>query len=145
MPVLGALFRSVRYQRNLTELVIMATPEIVAPQNPDQVLPIPGNDLMDPDDWELFGRGVIERGQSGYASGLVPPAAMPSAGDDAFIGQLATEGTDGETETTKGPPAAEPTKDGGREAILVPANSAAGSGGDEATRARAGRASRARR
>lgn len=137
MPILGSLFRSVRYQRNLSELVIMATPEIVAPQNPDQVLPIAGNDLMDPDDWELFGLGVLERGQSGYVSGLLPPAAMPSAGDDGFIDLLATEGTDGGMEITEGhAPAAEPTKDDGRRAILVPA----GSGRDEATPAGAGRA-----
>lgn len=142
MPVLGALFRSVRYQRNLTELVIMVTPEIVAPQNPDQVLPIPGNDLMDPDDWELFGLGVLERGQSGYASGLLPPAVMLPAGDGAATGQLATERSEGEAETTQsGSPAAEPAEDDARRAILVPASSTAGPGGDESTRAGAGRAS----
>jgi Flp pilus assembly secretin CpaC len=39
MPILGALFRSVQYQRNQTELVVMVTPRLVEGINPDQVLP----------------------------------------------------------------------------------------------------------
>lgn len=60
MPVLGALFSSVEYQRNQTELVILVTPELVAAMNPDQVSPVPGQFMTDPNDYELFGLGMLE-------------------------------------------------------------------------------------
>ena len=37
IPILGALFQSDRFERNETELVIIVTPYIVKPVNPDQV------------------------------------------------------------------------------------------------------------
>ncbi|HEY8750466.1 MAG TPA: type II and III secretion system protein family protein [Tepidisphaeraceae bacterium] len=37
IPILGALFRSVRYERSETELVVMVTPRLAAGMNPDQV------------------------------------------------------------------------------------------------------------
>jgi Flp pilus assembly secretin CpaC len=37
LPILGALFRSRDYQRKETELMIMVTPFIAKPMNPDQV------------------------------------------------------------------------------------------------------------
>jgi pilus assembly protein CpaC len=54
IPVLGALFSSVRYQRRETELVILVTPELVTPMDPHQVPPIPGGDMTSPDDAALF-------------------------------------------------------------------------------------------
>ena len=60
VPVLGALFRSVEYRKSLSELVIMVTPEIVAPLNPDQVPPTPGEFLRAPNDWQLYLLGMIE-------------------------------------------------------------------------------------
>ncbi|MCG3136429.1 MAG: hypothetical protein HJJLKODD_00262 [Phycisphaerae bacterium] len=58
VPVLGALFRSTEYQRNITELVILVTPELVSPMNPDQVPPLPGDSHRDPNDWQFFGLGM---------------------------------------------------------------------------------------
>jgi pilus assembly protein CpaC len=60
VPVLGTLFSSVDYQKNLTELVILVTPELVDAMLPDQVPPVPGEKMTDPNDWELFGLGMIE-------------------------------------------------------------------------------------
>ena len=60
VPVLGALFRSVEYRRNLTELVILVTPEIVAPLSPDQVPPVPGQHITPPNDWQLYMLAMIE-------------------------------------------------------------------------------------
>ena len=60
VPILGALFRSVEYRKNLTELVILVTPEIVAPLNPDEVPSLPGQLLRDPNDWQLYMLGMIE-------------------------------------------------------------------------------------
>ena len=60
IPVLGALFSSVQYQSNETELVVLVTPELVAPLTPDQITYLPGAEHMPPNDWELFGLGQIE-------------------------------------------------------------------------------------
>ena len=54
LPVLGPLFRSVRYQRKETELVVLVTPRIIAPMNPDQVPALPGEDWRHPDEFNLF-------------------------------------------------------------------------------------------
>jgi len=66
LPVLGALFSSQDYQQSETELVVLVTPELVAPLNPDQVTYIPGADHIAPNDWELFGLGKLD-GEGGGA------------------------------------------------------------------------------
>lgn len=60
LPVLGALFRSVEYQANESELVVLVTPELVAPLNPGQVVYVPGTDHLRPNDWELMALGQLE-------------------------------------------------------------------------------------
>ena len=60
LPIIGVLFRSVRYQKNETELIIIVTPELIEPLNPAQVGPIPGENLRDPNNFRLFGLGQIE-------------------------------------------------------------------------------------
>lgn len=60
VPVLGSMFRSVEYQRDLTELMILVTPELVTAMQPDQVPPVPGQNMTHPNDWELYGLGMIE-------------------------------------------------------------------------------------
>ena len=54
LPVLGTLFRSVRYQRKETELVVLVTPQLVEAMNPDQVPSAPGEHWRDPNELELF-------------------------------------------------------------------------------------------
>ena len=54
VPILGALFRSVRYERLETELVVLVTPELVSGMNPDQVPPITGEHWRYPSEGELF-------------------------------------------------------------------------------------------
>jgi pilus assembly protein CpaC len=54
LPVLGALFRSVRYQRQETELVVLVTPRLVEPLNPDQVPTAPGEKWRHPSEAQLF-------------------------------------------------------------------------------------------
>jgi pilus assembly protein CpaC len=61
VPILGALFRSVEYQRSLTELVILVTPELVSPLEPHQKVRVPGEELTDPNDFELYALGLLER------------------------------------------------------------------------------------
>ncbi len=60
LPIFGALFRSVNYQRTRSELVILVTPEIVAPMSPSQVPDLPGKEVEDPDDYELYALGLLE-------------------------------------------------------------------------------------
>lgn len=60
VPVLGALFSSVEYQRSTTELVILVTPELVSSMQPDQVTAVPGQEMTPPNDFELFGLGLLE-------------------------------------------------------------------------------------
>jgi pilus assembly protein CpaC len=54
LPVLGALFRSVRYQKKQTELVVLVTPYLVSGMNPDQVPTLPGEHWRDPTEKQLF-------------------------------------------------------------------------------------------
>ena len=54
LPVLGALFSSVSYQRDETELVVMVTPYLVSPMNPDQVTAMPGQHWRYPTESDLF-------------------------------------------------------------------------------------------
>jgi len=68
LPVLGALFRSVSYERSETELVILVTPELACPLNPDQVSHIPGRGDFSPNDWQLYGLGMLEGNTKGHAA-----------------------------------------------------------------------------
>ncbi|NLG42324.1 MAG: type II and III secretion system protein family protein [Phycisphaerae bacterium] len=60
VPVLGALFSSVDYQSQETELVVLVTPELVAPLSPDQIAYVPGAEMVNPNDCELFFGGQLE-------------------------------------------------------------------------------------
>ena len=54
VPILGALFRSVRYERNESELVVLVTPRLVEAMNPDQVPSLPGERWRYPTEGELL-------------------------------------------------------------------------------------------
>jgi pilus assembly protein CpaC len=70
IPIIGALFRSVRYQQEDTELVVLATVSLVEPLSVARPRPLPG-DLHDaPSDWELYAGGHIE----GRTPGKISPA-----------------------------------------------------------------------
>ena len=61
LPVLGPLFRSVRYQNKETELVILVTANLVEPMNIDpKTAPLPGMLHKAPNDWKLYIDGDIE-------------------------------------------------------------------------------------
>lgn len=54
LPVLGTLFSSIEYQKQNTELVVLVTPQLVEALDPDQVGPLPGADITEPDDMEFY-------------------------------------------------------------------------------------------
>lgn len=60
IPVLGALFTSVQYQTDETEMIVLVTPELVSPISPDQIGYIPGDDRSHPNDLELYLLGEID-------------------------------------------------------------------------------------
>ncbi len=60
LPILGAMFSSTAYERSMTELVVLVTPQLVEPLDPHQVPPPPGSLITEPNDFELFGLGKLE-------------------------------------------------------------------------------------
>lgn len=54
IPVLGALFRSVQYQDNQTELVVLVTPVLVHAMDPADVTPVPGEHWRNPNNAQLY-------------------------------------------------------------------------------------------
>jgi Flp pilus assembly secretin CpaC len=71
LPVLGALFRSVRYTHGETELVVLVTACVVEPSSAIGPRPLPGDLHVPPDDWEFYLLGRIE----GATSSPAPPDA----------------------------------------------------------------------
>lgn len=70
VPVLGALFRSASYQQHETDLVVIVTPQLVAPGTPGHPLaspleqPLPGNDA----DFFLMGQSEVGKKYKDYVS-----------------------------------------------------------------------------
>jgi pilus assembly protein CpaC len=49
IPILGVIFRNIRYSNEETELLMMVTPKIVRPLNPDEIPALP-TELMEPEE-----------------------------------------------------------------------------------------------
>jgi pilus assembly protein CpaC len=83
IPVLGTLFRSTRYERRETELVVLVTPKLVEPMNPNQVPPLPGESWRHPKELDQYIGGDIGGEVSAKPEGdnMTPPAAgAPATG-----------------------------------------------------------------
>ncbi|MDA5194970.1 type II and III secretion system protein family protein [Govanella unica] len=76
LPILGALFRSDRFRRQETELIIIVTPYLVQPTS--KKIPIPQDGLQIPNDGE--------RNLDGQSYRAVPPAPAPAADTTARAG-----------------------------------------------------------
>lgn len=90
LPVLGPLFRSVRYTKGETELVVFVTASLVEPMNLAQAPALPGLLHSDPNDWELYIKGHIE----GSDPAIIHPsdaATLKEMGLDKLIGPGAWE------------------------------------------------------
>jgi pilus assembly protein CpaC len=79
IPVLGALFRSVSFQRNDTELVMIVTPRIVKPLPAGQIH-LPTDAYVAPNDFELYLLGALESQREGS------PQSSADAGSAGLIG-----------------------------------------------------------
>lgn len=82
IPILGALFRSVQYRREETELVILVAPRLAAPLPAGATPPLPGETgQFDPDNFHLFLLGALEQ------PARAPVAAEgPAAGPSGAVG-----------------------------------------------------------
>lgn len=60
LPYIGSLFSNNSHQRVEKELVILVSPYLVAPMASDEVGPLPGCEIKDPDDKEFFWLNRIE-------------------------------------------------------------------------------------
>lgn len=79
LPILGTLFSSVDYQRSKTELVVLVTPELVAPLDPGMVKTYPGADITEPDDYELY---MLQKLKGGPTEKQAP---APDAVIDGYV------------------------------------------------------------
>jgi pilus assembly protein CpaC len=59
IPILGTLFRSRSFQKNETELIIIATPHLVKPIDGDEQ-PLPTDYYVEPNDAEFYVLGLME-------------------------------------------------------------------------------------
>jgi pilus assembly protein CpaC len=59
IPILGQLFRSSEYQKRETELVIIVTPRLVKPLDPNKQI-VPTDFFVEPDDFEFYVLGMLE-------------------------------------------------------------------------------------
>ena len=61
IPVLGAAFSSKSVSRDENELIVLVSPEIVHPMNPEEAPTVlPGTDVTEPTDCDLYLRGRLE-------------------------------------------------------------------------------------
>jgi pilus assembly protein CpaC len=54
LPILGTFFSNTTGDRTEKELVVLVTPYLVEPMNPDQVPPTPGDEVKEPNDLEFY-------------------------------------------------------------------------------------------
>jgi pilus assembly protein CpaC len=80
LPLIGIPFRKVTERTNEVELLILVTPELVEPLNPDEVPSEgPGTQTDRPTDWEFYVRGFIEVPRRHPTCAAPPgPPARPS-------------------------------------------------------------------
>ena len=60
LPILSHIFGRRDMSRNETELIILVTPELVHPMEPEEVPPLPGFDVTEPDNRQFFLHGELE-------------------------------------------------------------------------------------
>ena len=78
LPILGALFRSVSYQRSESELIVVVTAHLAKPVAPHDAPRLPtDNELNDPNDIQLFLFGSEGGNGSSHTTGIKQSEAKP--------------------------------------------------------------------
>jgi pilus assembly protein CpaC len=88
VPILGQLFRSQRFQKGETELVILVTPKLAKPIKPSDIK-LPTDAVIDPTNAEFFLQGRIEGRKGAQPAKPAPGGGSESAatGSNAPPGQ----------------------------------------------------------
>jgi pilus assembly protein CpaC len=60
LPILGTFFSNTTGTRTEKELIVLVTPYLIEPMNPDQVPPVPGDEVKEPNDLEFYLLNRIE-------------------------------------------------------------------------------------
>jgi pilus assembly protein CpaC len=60
IPILGPLFRSSSFEKRESELLILVTPRLIRPLNPDEVPVLPTADYVEPTDYDFYLWGRLE-------------------------------------------------------------------------------------
>src|SRR5690606_21549766 len=60
VPILGSLFKSSKFQKRDTELVVIVTPRLVRPSTPGQAVATPLDQTRPANDVEFFALGQME-------------------------------------------------------------------------------------
>jgi pilus assembly protein CpaC len=71
IPILGVLFRSSRYQKDETELLVVVTPHLVKPTDAG-ALPLPTDSFVDPTPFEFMMLGMLEKWHNPEQRGEIP-------------------------------------------------------------------------
>ncbi|HLA83793.1 MAG TPA: pilus assembly protein N-terminal domain-containing protein [Thermoguttaceae bacterium] len=93
IPYLGVAFRRDEDLNNEIELLILVTPELVEPLNPEQLPPCgPGMFTTEPNDCELYMKGFIEVPRCGEQPGMNGgPCQAPCGGEREAMPGMVTE------------------------------------------------------
>ena len=86
IPILGALFRSTKFQRNETELVIIVTPYLVRPVSGQLATPIDGYRVPNDGRRDLLGQTFTGKSGAVQPTAIQAPAATPITGAVAAPG-----------------------------------------------------------
>jgi len=54
LPYLGPFFSNTSHERTEKELLVLVTPHLVSPTLCEDLPPLPGTEIMDPNDWEFY-------------------------------------------------------------------------------------------
>ena len=103
MPVLGALFRSTRYRKSETELVIIVTPYLVKPVSANQIA-LPTDGFKAATDAQRVLLGQSHSGSSGDKR-PVPTEAPPATIVAPSVGANAAPTSDQRAKTSQAAPA----------------------------------------
>ena len=60
LPLLGTMFRNTSTQKTEKELIVLVTPHLIESIRPEQMLPLPVDQVREPNDRELYFKGRIE-------------------------------------------------------------------------------------
>ncbi|MFO1019102.1 MAG: pilus assembly protein N-terminal domain-containing protein [Planctomycetales bacterium] len=89
IPLIGpALFANKKSNQDETELLILVTPEIVRPLEPDEVPPVPGFEVTVPDDNNLYLRGMTQGPNDSNVYQLAPYGHGSGTGIPVGHGQV---------------------------------------------------------